>query len=54
MSQCQQWKDQIDDYSLLRKKGGRVAQMEEWKQARAKYEEKFRDRDCRKYGKKIK
>ncbi|KAA1194089.1 hypothetical protein F0M18_01200 [Pseudohalioglobus sediminis] len=47
--QCQQWQDKIDYYTDLRRKGGSVRDLESWKQARAEYEEKFKDAGCRKH-----
>ncbi len=53
LSDCQEWQNQIDYYSALRKKGGSVQQMEFWKQARREYEEKFDKNGCRKYGREV-
>jgi hypothetical protein len=54
LQDCQRWKDKIDELTYLRKKGGSVRQVEEWKRQQRPYEEKFREYACRKYGKQIK
>ena len=53
LDKCRRWQDRIDHYSLLRKRGGRAKQMENWRQSRATYEEKFRDNKCHRYGKQL-
>ena len=54
LQDCQRWKDKIDELTYLRKKGGSVRQMEEWKRQHRPYEQKFREYGCRKYGKQLK
>jgi len=53
LEQCQNLADRIEDYDLLRKRGGTAEEMERWRQSREKLKKKFRDNDCRKWGKEL-
>lgn len=49
LEECQKMKDKIDHYNDLRREGGSGAQMDAWKRARRKLEQRFRDEGCRSY-----
>lgn len=53
LSQCKKWDSKIDHLTDLRRSGGRAQQMEGWKRQRDAYERKFKDANCRKYGRKL-
>lgn len=46
---CQKVSDKIRYYTSLRKMGGSPKTMENWKQQRKKYKEKFINRNCKKW-----
>lgn len=46
---CQKVSDKIRYYSSLRKLGGSAKKMENWKQQRKKYKEKFTNRNCKQW-----
>jgi hypothetical protein len=50
VEECKRLKARIDQYTELRKTGGTAAEMEQWKRARAEYEEQFRSIGCHKLG----
>ena len=54
LSQCQYWKDKIDYYTDLRRKGGSASRMESWRSTRREYKEKYNDYECDGWGRKIK
>ena len=51
---CQNMTDKIRYYSLKRKKGGSAKSMENWKNQRKHYQEKFTNRNCKKWKDKLK
>ena len=53
LSQCQSWQKKIDHYADLRRKGGRVQQMEAWKDQKRVYKDKYQDAKCQKYGRQL-
>ena len=54
LKQCQYWKDEIKEYSELRRRGGTAKKMDKWYRAREDLEDKFSEYDCRYWGKKLK
>ena len=50
---CQRWHQRIAHYTRLRRAGGSSMQMERWRQARKRYEEKFRDARCHRWGRRL-
>ncbi len=54
LAQCQYYKNWINHYTGLRKKGGSARQMEYWKQKRDPYEDSFQSENCKRFGKKLK
>jgi hypothetical protein len=50
---CQKISDKIHYYTSLRKMGGSPKTMENWKQQRKNYKEKFINRNCKKFKDKL-
>ncbi len=46
LAECQYLKDQIDYYARLRKKGGLIDDMEEWKRLLTRYRARYDDYQC--------
>jgi hypothetical protein len=53
LNECRYLQSQIDHYTQLRRAGGSVTQMEQWKRQRAQYQEEFRKAFCHKYGNRL-
>lgn len=49
LKQCQQYKDQIDRYTGLRRNGGSGKQMDAWKRARRDSEKAYSGHYCWRY-----
>jgi hypothetical protein len=53
LERCKGIREKIERYDVLRRKGGSAAQMDSWRKSRAKLEERFRQGNCRKYGRSV-
>ena len=53
LSRCISFRERIDEYSDLRRRGGSASEVERWKQARNDLEEKFGKHNCKAYGKPV-
>tara|TARA_B100001540_G_scaffold296839_1_gene298888 strand:- start:8381 stop:8629 length:249 start_codon:yes stop_codon:yes gene_type:complete len=53
LQQCQSLKERIERYTALRRKGGSASRMEGWKKQLRKAEARFRELDCRAYGREL-
>lgn len=53
LKQCQGYNKKIEYYTALRRNGGSAKSMENWKQKRNGYKERFSNRKCRKWGREI-
>jgi len=51
IEECRRLQKQIDYYTQLRKQGGSIMDMEQWKRARTEYESQFRGLGCHKVSK---
>ncbi len=47
---CSKIQQKIEHYTELRRGGGSVAQMENWKRKRQEYKDRFRRGNCKRYG----
>jgi hypothetical protein len=50
LEECRRWQRQIERHTALRRRGGTAARMESLRQARRRYEERFRAGRCHRWG----
>ena len=53
LKQCKGYHKRIDYYTALRRNGGSANSMEKWKQKRNNYKDRYREKNCRKWGSKL-
>lgn len=53
LQQCKSWYNKIEHITDLRRAGGSAKRMDSWKRQRRAYEDKFKEANCRRYGKKV-
>ncbi|WP_281648667.1 hypothetical protein [Parendozoicomonas sp. Alg238-R29] len=54
LAQCQKWKDKIEKYNALRKRGGKAKEMDKWYRVREDLQDKFSENDCKRWHRKLK
>ena len=50
IEECKRIQERIEHYNDLRRKGGSSSQMDSWRASRKKWEDKFREGECKKHG----
>lgn len=51
---CKSLQSRIEEYDRLRRRGGSAQQMEAWRKERDEVKRRFKDNDCKKWGRGLK
>ena len=54
LARCQSYKDKIEKYTELRRRGGGSGQMDSWRRQRNEYNDRFSAEKCKRFRRRLK